>query len=144
MDKSACKAIVDANIRRLMWETQTQDWGVTIDYGRTGIDDTIAQVEKQTKYRRATITIDHDEHDDEAHVLNSLRHELLHIVLAPFDRLVTLCEHLIGDDQKMLAAVRACWSDVHETTVGNLERLLNRIGTDSPWADEPPTADVVQ
>lgn len=138
MDRSAVKAIVDANLRRLRWETQTQEWTVDMEYTRCPGEGATAYVERDLPYRRATIWIDPEKVRDEASVLNSLRHELLHLVLAPFDTYMLTAQRLLADDATALRVLDGLWVLAVETTVGNLERLLDQHGKPWPWALPDP------
>lgn len=142
MDRSAVKAIVDANIRRLRWETQTQDWDVKVEYTRCEDGEATAWVVRNLPYRQAVITIDPEKAHDEAGVLNSLRHELLHVALAPFDAYLKAAQNFLADDAAALRVLDGVWVFAVETAVGNLERLMDRVGEPCPFGStgEAPAA----
>lgn len=83
MDTSEVQAIVEANIDRLMTAVGVPHWRLTIAYERheTGAMGTcdLADID----YCRAHITIDPAQHETPDEVINTLVHELLHIILAP-------------------------------------------------------------
>lgn len=83
MNQSEVRTIVEANVKRLMSAIGIPHWNVTIHYerhesGAMGTCD-LAHID----YCRALITIDPAQHDTPQEVIDTLVHELLHIVLAP-------------------------------------------------------------
>lgn len=133
MDKSAVGRVVDAHMRRLMWRLQVQAWKVDITYGRPGGGRWVASCERAAPYLRATIELDPDAHADEAAVVESLRHELLHLLLAPFDQYRDLVTCALAPDSPMDEAERGAWRYAVEQTVGNLERMLDHGARPSPF-----------
>lgn len=58
-------------------------WRIAVNY--VSLDDgTNARTNVNLEYRRVTIEIDAKQHHDEAHLLGTLRHELLHVTFWPF------------------------------------------------------------
>jgi hypothetical protein len=76
--------VVENNIHALVPRMALSDWRIvvsttTLEPGR------VAACTYDVSYMRAEIDIDPAQHDDEADVLDSLVHELLHLVVAPFE-----------------------------------------------------------
>jgi hypothetical protein len=128
------KAVVDANIKRLQWQTQTQAWTVVVDYEvPTGDPSWIAQVDRQLDYLHATISLDPERHGDDGQVLDSLRHELLHLLLAPFDLYADLTTQFFVHDPAARRVEQRAFRNAVETAVGNLERMLDHGHKPNPF-----------
>jgi hypothetical protein len=91
LDESACRRIVEANIRRLMRALGVQHWNVIVAYEPAAGDHrpcdgyrAAARADINPPYNSVVITIDPALADTEAEVLERLRHELEHVVQAPF------------------------------------------------------------
>ncbi len=76
-------------------------------------------------YRYAKIRIDPAQHDDEADVVHSLRHELCHLVLAPFDHAIKVVERILEDDGTAGRAFDEAARFVVEECIINIERILS-------------------
>lgn len=134
MEKAKCKAIMDRSLIPMRDSLALQEWVLTIVYDRlTG--STLANVSIHDRYRTAVITVDHERHDDEAELLESLRHELLHLCNAPFEAYRRMANTHV--DRDCLAALEEAWSDAIERSVGNLERMLD-LGVNVKTADLLP------
>lgn len=129
MDLSAVKAIVERDADALLRAFGVPHWTVTIEYGPIdGADDDChaqGQCHRLLDYESATISLDPAALDDEEHVLKVLRHEIAHIVLAPFDLMRGLM--LIGLDgvehEKTLTIV----NHATECAVKNLSRMWHGL-----------------
>lgn len=124
MKKDAAKKIVDAHIKQLMWATQTQMWTVNIIYGPCNNSWALAQVQISIDYFLADITINHAKHETEDQVLNSLRHELLHLVLAPFELYHEAMSETFKDDPKLMGIHKRLMTHACESMVHNLEHIF--------------------
>jgi hypothetical protein len=84
MDASVVKGIVTENIEGLMREVGVPHWRIDVLY--EGLDDgVVAHVDFRNVDRwRAEIVIDPAKCESYAHVIHTLRHELLHLLAAPF------------------------------------------------------------
>src|SRR5260370_42055938 len=89
MDRSEVKAIVDAEIGLLMRRLGISHWKVTVSYDPERCDgDGVLKRGECTRlvdYNSAHIRLNPESFDDGVCVLRTLRHELYHIVLSPFD-----------------------------------------------------------
>lgn len=85
MDASAVHTIIQAHEERIVTALGLEAW--RIQYTIEAIPDGpyAAMCERWPEYQRATITIDPARAADDEDVLDSLVHELLHIVLSPID-----------------------------------------------------------
>lgn len=125
MDESAVRAIVDANIKRLMDELGLGHWRIKCRYEPTGTPDWLAMSTVDPDYNMATFTFDPAMHEDEAEVISSIEHELYHVALAPFVLYrETLREQAPPDDDRFMRAEQRAWRYAVEQGVINLERIV--------------------
>ena len=126
MDRSAVKAIVDREIEPMMARLGVPHWRVSVDYGPCSNPNWKASCGRTPDYNQATITIDASLADNEQDVIDSLEHELFHVLLAPFGLyrdLVT--QHVAeGSAEEKQEARLFCFTI--EQMVINLKRM--RIG----------------
>lgn len=129
MDTSLAQAIVQAHVLQMTIDLNVQDWNLAIAYGH--LDEDMGQVHMFTDYRKATITLDPSKHDDPAELLRTLRHELLHLHLGPYDLAEEALMQLLEErDQRLL---RRLYTAACEQTVRNLETMLDHgIGYTAP------------
>lgn len=132
MDRSAVRRIVEANLARLMGELGVRHWTVDVDYDFRGHDDgtpgrTVGRCVNLLDYDRATIHLDPDGLDDEAEVLDVLRHELFHVVLAPYDLFGNVVEELTKGNPKLDKAAARVWRHAQERAVAALERMYENL-----------------
>ena len=125
MDESAVRKIVEGNIERLAQAIGVNHWRISVTYGPCSDPDWQAQCNRAGgDYWRADLTFDPAKLDDEDEVMRSLVHELLHLVLAPFDHYRdAITTHIRpgtveGDQEQIL------WTHAVEQTVTLLERTL--------------------
>ncbi len=124
MDTSAVKRIVEERLRPLQHRLQVQEWRVDVLYEALE-DGTNARTTFVYPYRHAKIRIDPAQHDDEADVIRSLRHELAHLVLAPFDHAITVAERILENDGTASRAFDEARRFAVEECIVNLERMLD-------------------
>jgi hypothetical protein len=145
LDRSEVKRIVDEHLEPLMSALGIRHWRIEVDYDRVGgADDGCvghANCTRLPDYERAGITIDHDEQDDEKHLVYNLRHELLHVVIAPMDILYK--SFVFGLEGEEFRKAETLWHHAVEMAVRNLERMCE--GQEQHWRkvvaseqEEPP------
>jgi hypothetical protein len=135
MDQSEARRLVEAHIEGYTAALGIAFWRLTILYepidaepGRVCRDHKAAgECITNVRYNRATIRLDPAQLDDAAKLLEALRHELFHVVLAPFllyrDHYLATVERGSGaDDQES-----RLWEFVAEQAVINLERVWEGI-----------------
>jgi hypothetical protein len=130
VDESAVKAIVDANIERLMRAFGVPHWKIRVVYGPCEQDHWQAECLRQVNYNFAEITINPHKHSDEAEVIESLEHELMHVVHSPFDLFYEVALQFVND-KDALDALSRTWSYCTEQTVVNLNRLKRGLANDA-------------
>lgn len=123
MKTEEARAIVERHLVPFMAALGVPHWKVTVDYGRCERETWIVQCSRNGDYWKAYITIDPAKHEDEEELLDSLRHELLHVLIAPFDLFVDAAlQHVPdGDASRAMDRIR---EHAVEATVRNLERML--------------------
>ena len=121
MDTSLAQAVVEANIEQMIVDLNVQEWNLRITYERLD-GDTIASVHMLADYKKATITIDPAKHEEGSEVLRSLRHELLHLHLAPYELAEETIYQLLSEKERRVLSrmmTAAC-----EQAIRNLEGML--------------------
>ncbi len=124
MDRSAVEAIVARELPRLARRLGVDHWHITTCCDATQLDDlgNLAECAKTLNYRLATIRFNPDRIASEAELIATIEHELLHLVLAPFD---LLWEQLIGPLRGLRRQqAEAVWQFACESTITALERAL--------------------
>lgn len=143
MDRSKVREIVQARIHELIRDLAIGHWRLMIEYenkppdsnGVTERGDCVRLVD----YNRATINLNPDafSDDDETKVFGVLRHELLHVVLAPFDIFLNVVSPLIEDDPVKTKVIQSVWDHAVEQAVVNLERIHDQL---TPEPETKPMA----
>jgi len=100
-------------------------WRITVKYGRLD-DGCMAQVHAKVAYQQARITIDPEQHETKADVLDSVRHELLHLVCAYFDHAHDVVAHFVSEREN--AAMHEAMHLASEHSVSHMERFLDGFG----------------
>ena len=85
MDRSEVKKIVDEHVRFMIWDFQIQRWRLDVSFDEAEEEKEKARCTADPSYFTAYINIDPARHEDKDDVLRSLRHELLHIMDAPYE-----------------------------------------------------------
>ncbi len=124
MDTSAVKRIVKKHLQPLQHRLQVQEWRVDVLYEALE-GETNARTNFIYPYRHAKVRIDPAQHDDEADVIRSLRHELAHLVLAPFDHAINTAQRILENDDTASRAFDEARRFAVEECIVNLERMLD-------------------
>jgi hypothetical protein len=147
VDRSKVKALVDANIDAYLDAFGIGYWSITVKYEQCSNPDWAAECDRNGgDYEIAVITIDPARYgdDEDEQVLKSLRHELFHIVLAPFDlHRDAACCH-IDKDSEMDRVESRVWTHSVEAAVKNLERMYRGMCEMQITKDPEPVAEPVQ
>jgi hypothetical protein len=147
MDRSECVRIVGREIDGYLRAFGLPHWHIVIRYDRVTDDHpegftVSADCRAKPEYERATITIDPEEMGDEAELLRILRHELMHVALAPFNLYRGFAAAFIEQKSAADAQEDVIWAHAVEQGVRSLERLWH--GTEQYWrkriADEAKAA----
>jgi hypothetical protein len=139
MDRSAVKAIVDREIEPLMDRLGIGHWKIRVNYRPEATDEVgrlrHGECTRLVDYNSAGIVLNPEAFDDEADVLASLRHELFHVVLSPFDLFMQAARAALGDDRSALATLERVWDHAVEKAVINLGRIWYGL-VEKPARDE--------
>jgi hypothetical protein len=129
MDRSAVQAVVVAHLPRLSQQLGLSSWEITIGYETRGGDgDGSLQRGECTRlldYHSAAITLNPEAFADEEGVLATLRHELFHCVLSPFDLYLGAVERSCSETPAGL--LTRIWEYSVERTVAALERMYQGL-----------------
>jgi len=126
VDRSAVERVVSAHLPRLSAQLGLNHWEISVGYAaEPPADDGSLKRGECTRlvdYHSAHISLNSDAFADEAAVLLTLRHELFHIVLAPFDLYTSAVERIELPDiaADLLERVR---DHAAERAVAGLERM---------------------
>jgi hypothetical protein len=126
MDRSAVERVVREHLPRLSQQLGLSHWEISLGYLAQSPDDDGAllrgECTRLVDYQSAHISLNPDAFADEEAVLVTLRHELFHVVLAPFDLYTSAVERieLPAVAEEMLERVR---DHAIERAVAGLERV---------------------
>jgi hypothetical protein len=131
MDRSEVRAIVGREIGPLMQRLGIDHWDVTVSYASSA-EDSDGWIEhgrctRMIDYNKATITLNPESFNDEMAVLKTLRHELFHVVLAPFDLYSSAVDQVIDGDHAAHGLVDRVWTHACEGAVIALERMYRGL-----------------
>ena len=118
-------------IRKLIREFQKtlglRDWTIVSQFSSSTSEDARAICRRLTKYKYASITFFLHEISNEASARETVRHELLHILLAEFDLLAVAFDEIHEDNEPVKTLFSNLWEFAHERTVVRIENLLDDL-----------------
>jgi hypothetical protein len=126
MDRGRCEEIVGREIGPLQRRLGVPHWSLVVSYGPIdddGVARTKGRCTRQVDYDRAHVEIDPEEHDDEADLLKTLRHELFHVVLSPFDLYMQAADQFTAKDSPEERVLERVFTHAVEQAAIGLERL---------------------
>jgi hypothetical protein len=136
MDRSEVRAIVEAEIEPLLDRLGISHWRITVHFGPIEADHRVAaghkvqgECLKNAPYDMATITLDPEEIHDPEHARKILRHELFHVLLAPFDVYRKFATAFIESKSSGDVQEDNLWEFASEQAVINLERMWRGLQT---------------
>jgi hypothetical protein len=138
MDRSAVKAIVDREIEPLMKRLGIPHWRIVVGYEPESTDDPDRYCRgrnfRLVDYNRARVVLNPEGCDTEEEVLETLRHELEHVVISPFDVYLNAVTAAIPKDSPLAEVLESVWIHAMEQTVVNLNRMYLGLtgGDDGP------------
>jgi hypothetical protein len=138
MDKSKVREIVREHAESLMEQLGIPHWKIDFYYNlrvSDGNHTVKGRCTKSINYNQAMVELDPDSFDDEAEVLKIIRHELLHVVLSPFDLFRQVADEMWKADPTRESMMDRVWDHAVEQAVVNLERMhrgLTRKPEESP------------
>jgi hypothetical protein len=137
LDKSEVEAIARRELPRLADLLHVSHWTIDLSFDTSRLHPTsMAECERRLNYDQATITLHPEKHIDEADVIDSIEHELLHIVMAPFD----LSWNVVSESFRgiPLEHVKTVWQYSLEQTIVTLQRILRDLSARAAKPDPKP------
>ncbi len=132
MDRSAVTKWIDKNKDTIILEFGLSHWKINIECHALQPDDNGAisamKVKTLPEYERAQILVNFDAIPNDAALDEHLRHELMHILHAPFDLLWQALKDIIPAEQHSLLGT--LYTQAEERTVLNLERFYEAVRKD--------------
>jgi len=128
MDRSKLRAVISKHIKWLRWIFQLNQWTVNSSIGH--IDGSIiAKCEIKSKYRLIDLTFDAEKTGSVSDAFDSLRHEMIHGMLAEYDLLYEAIERVAPKSEMEILDV--LYHNACERSVGNIERMIDHgLGLD--------------
>jgi hypothetical protein len=126
MDRSEVIAIVERELEPLTHRFGLEHWEIKLSYSPEPIDSDgflkRGECTRLVDYDSAYISLNPEGLEDEESVLKTLRHELFHIILSPFDLYLAAVERtdIVASSGEILHRV---WDHASERSVINLERM---------------------
>jgi hypothetical protein len=142
MDRSAVKAIVEAHIDEYKEILGIAHWHITVGFD---LRDPHAKATVSGEctwyidYERAAIRLDPDALDSEEEVLEVLRHELMHIVIAPISVFWNMVKPLLKDDPTRMEMANSVHTHSIERCIINLERMYQNLSHKAGPCPTPST-----
>ena len=125
LDLSVIKETVDKNINRLIKEFGLSSWRIDVVY--TTLNGLRAEIEIGVlgSYERAEIRFDIMSFTTVEQIVETLQHELLHIVIFPFEQYSRTIDEVIPKNVKTLD--QELWRHQSEQMIRNLEKLVSAL-----------------
>lgn len=125
MDHEEIEAFVEHWAARLQAVYGLQHWDITFEVDSDPDADCKAQVTLDQPYERATITLFSEQLDSEDEVLESLMHELEHVLDAPWQLYRNLAENMVnGAARRALEQVGQDVSEIARSNIGRFRRNI--------------------
>jgi hypothetical protein len=121
MDRSQLQTIVEEAFPAYVRLFGLERWKITLEYGRRSDANTKGDCLIADAYNRATIGLDPEEHETAADVLQTLRHEMFHLLHAGFSLFFNMATAGQTDDR--LAISNRAYEYSAEQTVVAIETL---------------------
>lgn len=132
MDRSAVNDLITrhANLMKEVMSLSGWDILILLDSTLAASDGWMKRGEAVWKleYERATITLNPDALDNPVKVLDTLRHELIHLVLAPYYQIYDIAAVAGEGNEKLVTLTDHIYTRSMEQAVLAVERMLNNLG----------------
>lgn len=133
MDTSTVRAIVGREIEPLLRRLGVPHWHVRVVYRPEGPDDRQilrrGECDRFVDYNHATISMNPEAFETEEDVLDTLRHEVFHIVLASFDVFLHAVMAAV-ECEAQRRTLRSVWTHAAEQGVVALGRMYFGMSKD--------------
>jgi hypothetical protein len=118
MDTVRCKRIVEKHFSKIVAELHLTDWSISVDYLKLENKESAAYCHADIDYKKALLELDPERHTSDQDVVDTLYHELAHVILASFN----LYRDVVNP--KPSEAEERLWTFVLETVTTHLEKVL--------------------
>lgn len=125
MSPDRVRRLVDKHLARLTHRMGVWHWAIRVLPEAPEERDWKASCDRNTTYNTATVRVDPASVRDEADLVASRRHELAHVVLAPFDVYRHALTARIRDGSAEDRQERLLWTYAVEQAVIGLERMAH-------------------
>ena len=130
MTKAEARRIVRENMIDMMRALAISAWRIDVSYGPLDSDadsfTTLMSVQMRPRYEKAIVRIDPEPFENETDFLTSLRHELIHVLTAPFWSYDEDIRQMMPPlDAMQLRALNQFYHDRWEALVLRVERMLD-------------------
>lgn len=126
MDQSKVKEIVERESPNLIRLMALDHWTIIYKFDYTA-EKCYAECDAKADYTRATIRFNPAEMENETDVITTLRHELFHVVLSPYDLYLEAVDKILPDPSPEAKVLGRVWTHVIEQGVVNLELMWERL-----------------
>lgn len=131
MDRSEVKAVVDREIVALRDALGLNHWSITFSYDPIDSGQANWQmhgnVEIKPEYDKAYVRLNPESFDTPDEVFHTLRHELLHVVLSPYDVYRKVIAPMFEAEPIATKMAEAAWTQSIEQAVIHLERMYRGL-----------------
>lgn len=151
MDRSECNRLIEKHRKTILslmglnlWRVQFDEYAnMRTPHGHTQMGECNWLID----YEKATITLNPEEFESEVDLVQTLRHECIHILLAPFSIVHEALDPLLAEDKVRQNMIESVWAHSMERTVLCVERMLDNMGyspADIVKRAVPPTTPTAQ
>jgi len=126
-EDKAVKAVTQKFIDRWKYLLGLDDWSIIIRYTKME-DGDLGECSVETPHKMATVVVDVAKHKNADHLLDTIRHELLHIFHAQFEHHRTLASKFAAPS--MIEVLDEIYMIGAEDIVLKMEHLLKKLDVD--------------
>lgn len=142
MDRGEVKRVVDEHIGPLLQRLGIAHWRVDVRYEPRGTDEhgwvRPACVSVDEDYDQAFVTLNPEAFDTEEEAVRMLRHELFHVVLAPYDVFYGAVLPAFADNPVAARMLDSAWTRAIEQAAICLERMHRGLTVAPPDETKQP------
>jgi len=123
-ESTAIKLITKKLVNRWKYLLGIEEWDIKFRYSKLE-EDTMGVCMADPQYKKATIIVDIAEHKNNEELLDTIRHEMLHIIHAEFELYREMIKDHVGANT--LTTMDTVFELGAETVVRRLEGLLRKL-----------------
>lgn len=141
MTSADIEAIISAIAPDMAQDLGLEPWRVNFSSGATAQPHWVADSTINSPYQRAGLRFENRKHNTREEVIDSVRHELVHVVLAEMTHYREVVRATLRDNTSEDAMERRVWTFALERTTYNVERALDGWAQRTRRELEEETAD---